>query len=283
MRILVALLALVAPCTSFMHGSHAVSGLALRSPAAQLAAHRHSRVRRLVAPRAQAEIMSGLGDVVSGLLLAAEEVEKASFVPSAGGYSSASLYATLGLYIISLPGLWSIIKRSVSYKPINKDYETDGPSKGKEVRQTAAEIVAYFSAMNFTPEPSNDVMTFRGTMGRSRGQAAFLSFCTFLSLASLAIVLTIQFPLVEDVSQNSPWWYITLASPLAGVYYWLTASKEVTVQVKIEEAEDGSTCDVKALGSKEELERFCEALKLSEKGKIRVPGLMENFAALSDE
>jgi hypothetical protein len=98
MRILVALLALVAPCTSFMHGSHAVSGLALRSPAAQLAAHRHSRVRRLVAPRAQAEIMSGLGDVVSGLLLAAEEVEKASFVPSAGGYSSASLYATLGLY-----------------------------------------------------------------------------------------------------------------------------------------------------------------------------------------
>jgi hypothetical protein len=210
-----------------------------------------------------------------------------------------------------LPGLWSIIKRSVSYKPINKDYETDGPSKGKEVccrpeeppsprhvetvglcgcgcevvtsllprfawlwaaadenglhfaqvRQTAAEIVAYFSAMNFTPEPSNDVMTFRGTMGRSRGQAFFLSFCTFLSLASLAIVLTIQvsqcfvqsqpspihlptrrsfgrmthrlhqFPLVEDVSQNSPWWYITLASPLAGVYYWLTASKEVTVQV----------------------------------------------------
>ena len=61
-----------------------------------------------------------------------------------------------------------------------------------QVRQTAAEIVAYFSAMNFTPEPSNDVMTFRGTMGRSRGQAAFLSFCTFLSLASLAIVLTIQ-------------------------------------------------------------------------------------------
>ena len=55
------------------------------------------------------------------------------------------------------------------------------------------------------------------------------------------------------------------------------------VQVKIEEAEDGSTCDVKALGSKEELERFCEALKLSEKGKIRVPGLMENFAAISDE
>ena len=130
-----------------------------------------------------------------------------------------------------------------------------------QVRQTATEIVAYFSAMNFTPEPSNDVMTFRGTMGRSRGQAAFLSFCTFLSLASLAIVLTIQvsqcfvrsqpslihlptrrlfgrmthrlhqFPLVEDVSQNSPWWYITLASPLAGVYYWLTASKEVTVQV----------------------------------------------------
>jgi len=117
----------------------------------------------------------------------------------------------------------------------------------------------------------------------SRWQAAFLTFCTFLSLASLAIVLTIQFPLVEDVSQNSPWYYITLTSPLAGAYYWLTASKEVTVQVKIEEAEDGSTCDVSALGSKEELERFCEALKFNEKGMERVPGIMETFSEIGED
>ncbi|KAJ1473192.1 hypothetical protein T484DRAFT_1837394 [Baffinella frigidus] len=107
-----------------------------------------------------------------------------------------------------------------------------------------------------------------------------------------------QFPLVEDVSQNSPWYFITLTSPLAGAYYWLTASKEVTVQVKIEEAEDGSTCDVSikieeaedgstcdvsALGSKEELERFCEALKLNEKGMERVPGIMETFAEIGKD
>jgi hypothetical protein len=35
-----------------------------------------------------------------------------------------------------------------------------------QVRQTAAEIVAYFTAMNFAPEPDNGVITFRGTMGR---------------------------------------------------------------------------------------------------------------------
>ncbi|EKX48469.1 hypothetical protein GUITHDRAFT_162374 [Guillardia theta CCMP2712] len=218
-------------------------------------------------------------NVDSLLLLSADAAGKAKeFKPE---YAQESYYATLGLYLISLPGAWSLIKRSVEYKPVNKVYETKGPSAGKEVRQTAAEITAYFRAMNFAPEPSQGTITFRGTMGKSKGQAFFLSFCTFLSLASLALVLTVQFPLVE-VSEFSPYWYMTLASPLAGFYYWAKASKDVTVEVKLEESEDGSKCEISTLGSKEELERFCEALNFNEKGKIRVPSLMENLSSLKE-
>ena len=111
-----------------------------------------------------------------------------------------SYYGTLGLYLVSLPGLYSTITRAVKFKPIQKVYVAPGPAAGREVRQTAGEISAYFRAMNFQPEPTGDKITFRGTMGRSRGQAAFLTFVTFLSMASLAIVLTIQYPLVPVYS-----------------------------------------------------------------------------------
>jgi len=102
--------------------------------------------------------------------------------------------------LVSLPGLYSTITRAVKFKPIQKVYVAPGPAAGREVRQTAGEISAYFRAMNFQPEPTGDKITFRGTMGRSRGQAAFLTFVTFLSMASLAIVLTIQYPLVPVYS-----------------------------------------------------------------------------------
>jgi hypothetical protein len=45
----------------------------------------------------------------------------------------------------------------------------------------------------------------------------------------------------------------------------------------MEESEDGSECDVTCLGTKEELERFCETMGFNEKGMIRVPGIMETL------
>ncbi|KAH0969608.1 hypothetical protein GBA52_028534 [Prunus armeniaca] len=51
---------------------------------------------------------------------------------------------------------------------------------------------------------------FEGMMVPSRGQAALLTFCTCISLASVALVLTITVP---DVGNN--WFWITTLSPLA--------------------------------------------------------------------
>ena len=53
-------------------------------------------------------------------------------------------------------------------------------------------------------------MTFKGVVGKSKSQAFFLTFCTFMGLISLALVLSIQF---QDIGEK--WFYITLASPYA--------------------------------------------------------------------
>jgi len=221
----------------------------------------------------------------AGLTLAqeaAEELEEvAAYVPSEGGYAKTSYYGTLGLYLVSLPGLYSTITRAVKFKPIQKIYEAPGPAAGREVRQTAGEISAYFRAMNFQPEPTGELITFRGTMGRSRGQAAFLTFITFLSMASLGIVLTTSNPLVA-VNEFSPWYGLTALSPLAGVYYWTNAVKEITVQMKIEEVDDVKKLEITTTAQKEELERFVQAMEssigLCEKGMERVPSIMETIS-----
>ena len=165
------------------HAFDALQVLAVQPPAAAV-------VLGVLAPLTRADV------VQAGLMLAqeaADELEEvAAYVPSEGGYAQTSYYGTLGLYAVSLPGLYSTITRAVKFKPISKVYEAPGPAAGREVRQTAGEISAYFRAMNFQPEPKEDKIVFKGMMGRSRGQAAFLTFITFLSLASLGIVLTIS-------------------------------------------------------------------------------------------
>lgn len=41
------------------------------------------------------------------------------FLADSAGYSLASYYTSLGLFVISVPGLWSLIKRSVKSKVIS--------------------------------------------------------------------------------------------------------------------------------------------------------------------
>jgi len=59
-------------------------------------------------------------------------------------------------------------------------------------------------------ENKGSAVTFKGVVGKSKSQAFFLTFCTFMGLISLALVLSIQF---QDIGEK--WFYITLASPYA--------------------------------------------------------------------
>jgi Cofactor assembly of complex C subunit B len=90
-------------------------------------------------------VSNPLDTVSTSLLLLSADL---SGPPESGGitYSKLSYYAVLGLYLMSFPGLWSIVKRSTSAKVKRKTYinpgEKSGDVKAKGLRQQAGEIMA---------------------------------------------------------------------------------------------------------------------------------------------
>ncbi|RDX64070.1 Protein COFACTOR ASSEMBLY OF COMPLEX C SUBUNIT B CCB1, chloroplastic [Mucuna pruriens] len=188
------------------------------------------------------------------------------------GYSLASYYTSLGLFVISVPGLWSLIKRSVKSKIVQKTFIGEGEKKAPN--QVAGEILSFFTRNNFTVTDRGETITlrkeFEGMMVPSRGQAALLTFCTCISLASVALVLTITFP---DVGNN--WFWITILSPLAGVYYWTRASRKEQIKVKMIVADDGTLSEIIVQGDDQQVEQMRKDLKYSEKGMVYVKGVFE--------
>ncbi|KAJ7971787.1 protein COFACTOR ASSEMBLY OF COMPLEX C SUBUNIT B CCB1, chloroplastic [Quillaja saponaria] len=185
------------------------------------------------------------------------------------GYSLASYYTSLGLFVISVPGLWSLIKRSVKSKIVKKTFIGEGEGK-KVPNQIAGEILSFFSRNNFVVTDRGEAITFEGMMVPSRGQAALLTFCTCISLASVALVLTITFP---DVGNS--WFWITIVSPLAGAYYWKRASRKEQIKVKMIVAEDGILSEIVVQGDDQQVEQLRKELQLSEKGMVYVKGIFE--------
>lgn len=189
----------------------------------------------------------------------------------ATGYSQASYNTTLGLFLLSLPGVWSLVKRATKSKIVKKTFIVPGlTAGGKAPKQVAAEIQSFFTRNNFNVKDRSDVVTFEGVMTASRGQAAFLTFCTFVSLGSAGLVLSIA---NQDIGSNA--YYITLLSPLAGVYYWRKATRTEQIQVKIVVADDESSSEIVAQGDDEQIDRMRRELGFMEKGMVYVKGILE--------
>eukprot|EP00262_Sarcandra_glabra_P010048 TRINITY_DN24914_c0_g1_i1.p1 TRINITY_DN24914_c0_g1~~TRINITY_DN24914_c0_g1_i1.p1 ORF type:complete len:253 (+),score=32.51 TRINITY_DN24914_c0_g1_i1:100-858(+) len=185
------------------------------------------------------------------------------------GYSLASYYTSLGLFVISVPGLWSLIKRSVKSKIVQKTFVEEGEGK-KGPNQMAGEILSFFTRNNFAISDRGETITFEGMMVPSRGQAALLTFCTCISLGSVGLVLSIAVPEGGD-----KWYWLTLLSPLAGVYYWKRASRMEQIKVKMIVGEDGRLSEIIVQGDDQQVEQMRKELQLSEKGMVYVKGLFE--------
>ncbi|KAL5058854.1 hypothetical protein RYX36_030458 [Vicia faba] len=184
------------------------------------------------------------------------------------GYSLASYYTSLGLFVISVPGLWSLIKRSVKSKIVKKTFVDQVGNKAPNL--VAGEVLSFFTRNNFSVVDRGETITFEGVMVPSRGQAALLTFCTCISLASVSLVLTITVP---DVGNN--WFWLTILSPLAGAYYWTRASRKEQIKVKLIVKEDGTLSEIVVQGDDQQVEQMRKELKFSEKGMVYVKGLFE--------
>eukprot|EP00903_Cladosiphon_okamuranus_P006366 g6235.t1 len=232
----------------------------------------------LASPAEAADVTVAAHHAVSAalpsFLLSDEAVAEAA---GSVGYSKFSYYTTLGLYVLSFPGLWSVVKRATKTKYKDATYELPGPAsteKGAEsVKQTAAKIIAYFQANNYKIKEAGETITFEGAIQASKGQAFFLVFCTALSFATLALVLQIQFPAIGNY-----WFLLTLLSPYAGVYYWQNGSRNDKAQVRLETSDDDTTTEIFITGAAEELDRLSKTMGYMEKGMIRVKGILEGEA-----
>lgn len=79
-------------------------------------------------------------------LISSAWISAADGLPDAGsvGYSKASYYTILGLFVMSFPGVYSQVKRSTAAKIKRKTYVSAGENapEGKSLRQQAGEIMA---------------------------------------------------------------------------------------------------------------------------------------------
>ena len=136
------------------------------------------------------------------MALSADPTAPYVFTPE---YSQASYYTSLGLYLLSVPGLYSLVKRSVKVKVKEETFAMPGPAVegAKSPRQMAAEVMAYFQANNYEVADASETIRFRGVVERSKSQAFFLVFCSAIGLATLALVLSITTPDFFGVN-----WYV---------------------------------------------------------------------------
>lgn len=193
-------------------------------------------------------------------------------------YSKASYYTTLALYVASFPGLWSQIKRSTKAKIKQKVYVSAGQNatEGKDLRQQAGEIMAYMKANNYEVKDAGETIVFQGLVAQSKSQAFFLTFCTALGMASLALVLQIQFQdiTLPVIGTKLNWFYLVLLSPYAGLYYWRSGDRVDEIKVRLTASDDDMENEITVEGNDEEIERMWRALELNEKGMVKVEGLI---------
>lgn len=193
--------------------------------------------------------------------------------------SANSYYATLGLFILTFPGIFSQVTRATKAKVKRKTYELPGPSVAgaKPIKQVAGEVVGHFQANNYKIQSAGETIVFEGKKIGTKGQSAFLTFLVFMSLGSLSLVLKIfeTQAFGEGAGLGNLWFLSTLVSPLAGKYYLDNSERTDIVTVKLVIADDESTIDLTVEGDEPELERIEENLKLMQKGMEYVPGVLE--------
>ncbi|GLC49810.1 hypothetical protein PLESTB_000311100 [Pleodorina starrii] len=173
---------------------------------------------------------------------------------------------------MSVPGIWSLVKRAPQAAKKRLTFEVPGPAVegAMPLDDRARQIFRYFKRYNYTVKETGEVITFEGIYAADKGQAAALVFYTFCGMASVALVLSILVPSVGN------WWYgLTLVSPVTYTYYMQKGTRPEQFKVKMVTADDEKTTDIVVEGDKEEIERFWKELGLVEKGKVYVKGMLE--------
>ena len=210
---------------------------------------------------------------LSSLLMLADVAASETTTAELGKFAGdrGSYWASLGLVILTAPGLWSLVKRAPKASVKSMTFEVPGPAQGASLDKTASTIATYFTRYNYKIVETGEVITFQGTYEANRGQGIALTFYVFLGLASISLVLSI----VNQEVGN--WWYaLILLTPGAYFYYMSNGTRVEEAKVKMVTSDDEKFTDIILQCDKEELERFAMETGYVEKGKVKVKGLLED-------
>jgi hypothetical protein len=182
-----------------------------------------------------------------------------------------SYFASLGLFMLSAPGLWSLVKRSAKSKVGRKTFEVGGPAAADSMPldELAREVSMFFKRNNYNIKEAGEVITFEGNIAPEKGTAAYITFCVAVGLLCIGLVCSIALP------GGNLWYAMALVSPLSGTYYMNNAERKEEMKVKMVTADDDLTVDIVVEGDVEEIERFRRELNLIEKGMVYVKGVLE--------
>merc|ERR1719460_1803879 len=161
--------------------------LLLTLPACSLALRAGAKPPKLTLPNTPARFGSDIAqppDLAAVWALTLATAPLPALAEEVSTFSSASYYTTLALYVLALPGVYSLVTRSVKAKVVRKTYEVLGPASdgGRPTRELAGDIVGFFQANNYKIKEASDVIIFEGVQAPVAGRAAFLTFCVFISL-----------------------------------------------------------------------------------------------------
>lgn len=207
-----------------------------------------------------------------GYLTAAGPAAAAADSPFANGVQSNSLYVTLALFVMCVPGIWSLVKRAPQATKKRMTFQVEGPAVegSMPLDDRARQIFRYFKRYNYEVKETGEVITFEGLYQADKGQAWAVTFYVFCGMASVALVMSILIPAVGNY-----WYGLTALSPGAYFYYNQKGTRPEQFKVKMVSADDDRTTDIVVEGDKEEIERFWKELGLVEKGKVYVKGMLE--------
>ena len=115
-----------------------------------------------------------------------------------------SYFASLGLFVLSAPGLWSLVKRSAKSKVDRKTFEVAGPAAeaAMPLDELAREISMFFRRNNYVVADAGEVIVFEGNIAPEKGTAAYITFCVAIGLLCIGLVCSIALP---GVTCGTPW------------------------------------------------------------------------------
>ena len=81
-------------------------------------------------------------------------------------------------------------------------------------------MFAYMKNYNYEVKETGATIKFEGQYASSRGQAAAITFYTFIGMLSTGLVLSIAAPFGGEY-----WYLLTLLTPLATIYYFKNGTR----------------------------------------------------------